>query len=429
VHNRVFLAHDKRVPMRKIDNGVINRVSLHWVAICLATTAFFAVTLWLNLSVRTEQQFSLLAQSFLHGRLDLIEPPNNGGWDDTTPVGDRHYWPLGPLPAVLLIPFQFLAGLFGKTFFQGYLQIALVIAVFALAFRIGRRIGYDQTDSFYIAFGFCFATAFLGVAVWPWSWYFSQVITCAVLLVAILEITGKARPLVIGSLFAICLATRATAALGLLWFIGETLSSANRSLQQKLRAIGMAILPGAIVLLLLLIYNYARFGNPFDQGYAGQIIPEAAAKARSIGLFSLQHVPANLYALFLASPVPIFRADGAPVLTFPFFAANPWGMSLFVTAPWLVVVFFGLHYRDARSRWIFLTVCVIALPLLFYYAVGYRQFGYRYSLDFLPLLLYLLFRNYHAQRGALSLALKLVFLVSALWNLHLFAGHYLWHLT
>jgi hypothetical protein len=44
-------------------------------------------------------------------------------------------------------------------------------------------------------------------------------------------------------------------------------------------------------------------------------------------------------------------------------------------------------------------------------------------------LYYLLLRNYRAQRGELTPLFKMSILLAAVWNLHLFAGHYLWHLT
>jgi hypothetical protein len=397
------------------------------IVIALALIAFLTIAIWLNLAVRSEQQFSLLAQSFLHGRLDFLEPPD-GGWDDTTPYGGRYYWPLGPAPAVLLMPFELVGSWLGKTFYQGYLQIGLVLAVLVVIFLTARRIGYDRTDATYAAFAFCFASSFLGVALWPWSWYFAQVITCVALFLAVLEMTGQRRPLIIGTLFAVCLGTRATAALGLFWFIGEVALTPGASKSERMRSIAIATLPCAIVLGVLLLYNYARFGNALEQGYAAQIIPDIASNARSIGIFSLRHVPTNLYALVLKSPVPILSGNETTELKSPFFAANPWGMSVFVTSPWLARLF-GFRYNDRTSRVILGTVIIVAVPILSYYAVGFRQFGYRYSLDFLPLLFYLLLRNYHAQRERLSAPFKIVIIVSAIWDLNLFAGHYLWHLT
>jgi len=75
---------------------------------------------------------------------------------------------------------------------------------------------------------------------------------------------------------------------------------------------------------------------------------------------------------------------------------------------------------------ILLTVILIALPILFYYGIGFRQFGYRYSLDFLPFLYYLFMRNRYEQRNRLTPGFKALVLASAVCNLYLFAGHFLW---
>ena len=56
-----------------------------------------------------EQQFTFLAGSFLTGHLYFLK--GLPFWDDTSFYAGEHYWPLGPLPAVLLIPSVFLFGL------------------------------------------------------------------------------------------------------------------------------------------------------------------------------------------------------------------------------------------------------------------------------------------------------------------------------
>jgi hypothetical protein len=64
------------------------------------------------------------------------------------------------------------------------------------------------------------------------------------------------------------------------------------------------------------------------------------------------------------------------------------------------------------------------LPLLFYYGTGSRQFGYRYALDFIPLLYFMLMRAWREQRGDLSGGFKALLMFSALLNLYLFAAHF-----
>src|SRR6266404_6135655 len=153
------------------------RASVSGILLLLVLATFLGVTVWLNVIAHTEQQFALLARSFLHGTLAFSDPPG-GTWADTALHDGRHYWPLGPLPAVVLMPFELAAAASGAFFYQGYLQPLLVVALLAIVFRIARRTGYDAEDAAYLAFGSAFATAFLGVAMWAWSWYFSQVLTC-----------------------------------------------------------------------------------------------------------------------------------------------------------------------------------------------------------------------------------------------------------
>jgi hypothetical protein len=390
------------------------------IVLIASTLAFLGIAVWWNLTVRSEQQFSFLAQSFRQGELAFLDRP--GSWADATPYEGRYYWPLGPLPAIVLMPFGSVADSLGYFFYQGWLQPFLVIAVLSLVYVAARRVGHTRDDAGWLAFGFCFSTAFLGVAVWPWSWYFSQVLTCAILFAAIVEMAGRRRPWLLGSLFALALATRVTAAIGILWPAGAILSS-SAPLRRKLASLVALSLPCVAVLGLLLLYNHARFGDAFEQGYAAQLIPSHAAAARAYGTFGLIHLPGNLYHLLLSAPLPVRRDQTSFVLGFPFVAANPWGMSVFVTSPCFFLLF-GLRHRDATSRLLLLTVLTIAIPIVLYYGVGFRQFGYRYALDFLPFLYFLLLRNLWLERGGLADGVKALLLLSALFNLWLFAGHF-----
>lgn len=395
------------------------------VVVYLALVVFLGVTVWLNLLVRTEDQFVDLAQAFLHGSTAFLEAPG-GSWADTTPYNDKFYWPLGPLPAVLLMPFQWLAGLAGIAIYQGYFQPLLVLALLVLVFRVARKTGYDFGDSAWLAFGFAFATAFLGVAMWPWSWQFSQAVTCVLVFGAILETIGRRRPWLMGTLFALAMATRITAALGILWSFAEILRGPGTR-QEKTRSVVLLGLPCVVVLGLLMAYNQVRFDNALDQGYAKQLVPPHYEAARAQGLFSARHLPCNLYHFLLAPPTPVRQDEVSTMLRPPYLTANPWGMSLFITSP-IFFYLFGLKYSDRTSRLLWLTALIVAMPIMLYFGVGFRQFGYRYALDFLPLVFFLLMRNHRQQRGDLTTGFKAVLLISAVTNLYLFAGHFLWGL-
>ncbi len=127
--------------------GVRNRLA------CL----LFAVVLGFNLTVSADQQFSYLAESFLQGKTYLLAPSAFGF--DTVFFQGKYYWPLGPFPAVLLLPFVLVFRSFSLFFFQGYLQVFLVLGVFYLFSKIAKRIGYSPDDAAFLAFAFCFASA------------------------------------------------------------------------------------------------------------------------------------------------------------------------------------------------------------------------------------------------------------------------------
>jgi hypothetical protein len=383
--------------------------------------SLFAATVILDLSVTGEQQFVHLARAFLAGQLHFLAMP--GSWADTVPFEGRHYWPLGPAPALLLVPFVWGADQLGFSFRQGHLQPLLVALALYLCFRIARQTAYSREDSICLALGFTYATAFLGVAMWPWGWYFSHVLTGVLVLATICEFTGRRRYWLLGVLCGLTLTTRATASLGIAW-IGLHLLLGGEGRAARGRALAGLLVPYLASLALLLWYNEARFGDPFEQGYATQLIPAHAAKAREYGLFSPVHLPGNLYYFLLSAPVPVLRDGLSRVLTFPWVAGNPWGMSVLITSPCLLFLV-GLRLRDRTSLFLLLTTAAIAAPLLLYYGVGFRQYGYRYSLDFLPFLYYLLMRNYREQRGELSDRFRATVLVSGATNLYLFAGHFL----
>jgi hypothetical protein len=215
------------------------------------------------------------------------------------------------------------------------------------------------------------------------------------------------------------LSTRLTAGLSALFYIIVLWFGPGLGFRQRITGLIQLLAPILVVALGLALYNYARFGNVLEQGYALQLVPLGAlAQARSYGLLSWIHIPGNLYYLLLSVPQPVFLDSLTHILRYPFIKLNPWGMSIFVTSPYLLYLF-GLRYRDFVSRALLVAVVVILLPLLLYYGIGYWQFGYRYALDFFPLLFWLLLREYRTAHGELTPTFRWVILGSALVNIYL----------
>lgn len=378
---------------------------------------FIAITFAYSIQQFNEQQYSYLAQSFLHGKLYFLDTP--GWWGDAVEFGGKYYWPLGPLPAIVLMPFVFLFSLAGAFFYQGYAIFFITLCVLLIWYRTVKRYGFSSNDARTAACAFCFSSSYLMITLWQWSWFFAHAVAVLLLSLALYEYCTKKRYGIIGILMALVAMTRLTAGVGVVFFIFDILFLASTNGRDKKKALIALLVPLGVAGVLLAGYNAARFGDMFNQGYGLQILAmEALRKARDYGLFSLIHVPANLYYMLLAGPLPVIRDATTFVLRFPFIVPNPLGMSIFLVSPYLLTLFFQ-RLKDGLS-WALLATCIlVSIPLMLYYATGYVQFGYRYSLDFFPFLFLLFIHQYQKKSSSFSRGLRLVIIISALANLFL----------
>lgn len=382
---------------------------------------FFTIVFVFNFAIGNEY-FSLLANSFLQGKSFFLEAPDNS-WMDTTFFNGKYYSPHGPFPAILLIPFVFISNLFNLTFYSGYLQPFLITVVFFFCFKISRLLSYQKKDSLFLAFAFCFSTVFVGVALWPG--FIAHTIVSLFLFLLIYGYLNSMAPVLSGILSGMLVATR-TSLLGSVLFPILVLNSDTKGSYKisKFRYLLKIIIPFSLALTFLGYYNWSRFGNIFETGYSTAINLEPHTKARTFGILDKVHIPGNIYYFLLAAPVPIFRENISHVLKFPFIKADPWGMSILLTSP-IFLYLFRLTYRDKLSKILIATIVVISIPIFLYYGIGARQLGYRYSLDFLPFLFFLLIKNYRKKYKKLSLGFRIVILTSAITNFYFFLTAFL----
>ena len=148
----------------------------------------------------------------------------------------------------------------------------------------------------------------------------------------------------------------------------------------------------AVRILLLCAYNYERFGNIAETGFGKAVLyRDVLYQARSAGLFSLVHVPKNLFMMLLQGPQPV-GGDSTAILRFPYVQPSQWGMGLFFTSPALLYVF-RARFREILVKACWIATLTLLVPILTYYGIGYLQFGYRYALDFMPFLIVLAARG------------------------------------
>ncbi len=169
----------------------------------------------------------------------------------------------------------------------------------------------------------------------------------------------------------------------------------SESIQRLLK---LAIFPGARIAVYF-AYNYARFGDPMQTGYAYIFPPEwdvpgetsaewIANRVRELGLFHKDYLLFNLMHFFVQGPDVEF--SGRYLTQMSGFGDK--GIALFIGAPFLLYFFLAKWNRDYLFA--ALTIALIAGITLFYHSNGFSQYSVqRYVLDWLPLMMLFVVRT------------------------------------
>jgi hypothetical protein len=331
--------------------------------------------------------FDQLADSFLHGRVHLKNPAST---HDLTMHNGKWYVPFPPLAAVLMMPF---VAVFGVTGMSTVVFSAVLGGINAgLVHRLLHRIAaagiapLSARSRRWLIVMWTFGTVHWYIAVQGSVWFVAHV--CAVTFVLwALCCSVEKRPLLAGVLLGVAALSRPTTLLLAPALFG--LANASDGADERsaggtaLRIVGSAAVVGVG---LLLTYNYLRFGRLTEFGYRGEnVARELAPDLAAFGQFNVHFIPHNIWAMVFAGPrwaAELNRAD-----------PDPYGMSMLLTTPALLYAFRASWSRRAvhnsAIRWCWLGIGLCLIPLLTYYNTGWYQFGYRFSMDFLPVLLVL----------------------------------------
>ncbi len=366
--------------------------------------------------------YAHLAWSWVHGRMHLVgnRPPGTNDWAcfDVVQKGPcppgfrgggeedtRHRWFVSfpPLPAVVLLPVVVLAG--GPERVPDRLIWAMVAAVApALLYVFLRRLreegesGRSAREDLGLSLLFAFGTVFFFVAVQGTVWFAAHALASSLLVLHLLWGYGARRPALAGLMLGLSFLTRPTTAFLCLFFGVEALRRSRppdapspqeafwwpRRLLEWLRAVrwrravGLSLRFAGPVLLCgtaAMLYNHARFGDPFEFGHRYLQIGWRGRIERW-GLFSYHYLSRNL-AIFLAA-LPWLSARP------PHVKVGLHGLALWFTTPNLLMVFWP---RRAGARYVALALGIAPVLLLdlAYQNSGWVQFGPRFALDWLPL--------------------------------------------
>lgn len=322
--------------------------------------------------------FVPLADAFLHGRL-WISPDRP--WLELVPRPDgSQYSPFPPIPAVVLMP---VVALMGSASWSSELSSNVSCAVLGavnvvLVWELLRLIGVAARPRTVITIGFAFTTHWW-VAGMAGTHLFAQVVAVFFLLAALhLGLRGR-WPFAAGLLLGLAAGSRLPTGMALPLF--GVLYAADRWRPTRAHLLLLAGL--AIPALALAWYNVARFGSPFDFGYAHIPSGETGLVTDepwfAHGLVSPLYIPRHLYAIFVQG--------------FDLSAHAPWlipsftGLSITISAPFL---FWAVRARGPLVGATWVAVALVLLPDLTHGSWGFAQFGYRFILDAVPLLILLL---------------------------------------
>jgi hypothetical protein len=362
----------------------------------------------------------LLANAFLTKHIAL--PINS-----ELPLGDvsdyfhNFYLYFGPFPSIILMPF---VKLFGKEFPQVLIGITSLILSFIASYKISRTVKFNITDSLWLSLFLVFSTVLLASGLINITAYQVEVISVPLLLFAIYEYLNKRRFLLIGVFLGLAVFTRIFLLLTLIFFILEFLQK-----RISKREIVLLLIPVIFLTSLYGLYNQRRFHSFFETGinYSISLKTFPLNSNLSYGMFSPIHIPANLYSLFIMPPEPLLQNNTGFTLKFPFLKVNPWGLAIWYTSPLFLVLFYKFK-KNKYTKSLVVTIITLLLPLLMFYSIGFSQYGYRYTLDFLPFLFLLLLFSLKEKLTRIDLALITIGVIfnavyiTSLWSLYPLLG-------
>lgn len=356
----------------------------------------------------TLDSFVPLADGFLHGRLYIDQPMP---WLELVPRPDGGFYsPFPPMPAAVLLPF---VALFGPGFDQGIATALFGGANVALLWLLLRQVGVASTPTGWLTAAFAIGSVHWWAAGTGTVWLHAQIVAIFFALLALHLAVRRRWPLVAGLLLGCAAASRLPMGLTLPLYLALFMGLAfppwlRRPTPVDLRA-GALVLAGiAIPAALVAAYNLARFGSPFEFGY-GMIPGVLEEPWYAQGILSVDYIPRHLHLIFMRG----FDFVDA----FPWFRPNWSGASLVLTMPillWLV---------KARSStplvaygWV--AVGLGLIPDLLHGAPGFAQFGYRFILDVLPIMLLMLgwvFRDRISIEARIAIAIGILVNAYGVW--------------
>lgn len=329
--------------------------------------------------------YAALAGAFLHGHLNVERCFDV----DCAYYGGKSWVVFPPAPSLTALPF---VAVFGSGFGHFIaLSVVLTGLTLWLWWRMFRLVALERPHARWLIVAIAFATPLYYVTLrGDGVWFYAQVagtlfLTCALheamyrrlvnagLALGLAFLSRQMLLLYVPFLFALSLKA------------DEPLISFRKDHIKRALELGLPILAAIVVYL---VYNQARFGNPLDTGYAYIRPPASQAvggfishRLQEIGLFSPKYVLYNALYLFVQG----FHIDFVGTYLTSLGKIDNSGTSLLAASPFVLLAFFAPMRRHLVVG--LLVAAAIAGISLFYHGNGYSQYNVqRYTLDWLPVI-------------------------------------------
>ena len=313
--------------------------------------------------------FTRLSDSFLQGKIYITQNPP---WlSELIPASPgKFYVVYPPMPAILSMPFRFVLG---ENFQQQYLAQLMGAGIVVLTMLIAWSIKRDKKLVIWSGLLAGFGNIIWFLSSVGSSWYLSQISAAFFLTAAILECLNKKRPLVVGLVFGAAFLSRIEVSLSFpvfLYFLW------GREWFKNYLKLILGFLPFAF---FNFAYNFMRFGVIWDKAYI--LIPGLLQEPwYQNGVLNIKNIPNHLKVMFASFPL---------ISSLPPFIKPSWaGLSIWITTPAFI---YALRTRIKENvvKFSWLSIFLISIFIFSHGTTGFTQFGYRFAVDFYPILLFL----------------------------------------
>lgn len=371
-----------------------------WGQGLLVALACAVVYLFTKVDGNPYRQYVLLADALVDGRLHIVDP---APWLELARTGEGAYVIDPPAPVLFHLP---LVPVFGTDYDQTLVSVAVGAAAVGLVWVAARTLwsrGFALLMTVLVGLGTNLWWASTDGALWTFAHVSAVFFSMGALVVAV----RGGHPLWVGVLVGLAGLSRLPVFLSapfFAWLVYERRFSREVARQRLVRPLALFATGVGVFAVIYLGYNLARFGTPFDAGYFHEQYTDKPWFAE--GLFDLSYVPRHLHTILFAAPE--FRES------FPYFHPSTFGVGLFLTTPAFLYAFRAR--LGPRTVAAVVSIGLVAVPILTYGATGWGQFGYRFALDWLPMLVLLTASGMREEVAGRKIAVVGLAVLANLWG-------------